>query len=57
MNKLLTNEDVGDRPHPAVGHDDPDDDEVAARSHCGHGHEEHAPHDLTPEGHVVHEVL
>lgn len=39
---------VGDVPHPFVGHHDPYDDQVAARSHHDHGHEQHRPRQLVP---------
>ena len=44
----LTNEDVGDRPHPLLRHHDPDDDEVAARGDRRHRDEEHRPYELPP---------
>ena len=44
----LTDEDVGDRPHPLLRHHDPDDDEVAARGDRRHRDEEHRPYELPP---------
>lgn len=49
----LTYEVVCDCAHPLVGHDDPDDDEVPARGHGGHQHEEQRPQDLPPQRQVV----
>jgi len=39
---------VGHVPHPLVGHDDPYDDQVAARGHHDHGHKQHRPCQLVP---------
>lgn len=39
---------VGHVPHPLVGHHDPYDDQVAARGHHDHGHEQHGPRQLVP---------
>ena len=49
----LTDEDVGDRPHPLLRHHDPDDDEVAARGDRRHGDEEHRPDELPPPRETV----
>ena len=50
---VLTDEDVGDRPHPLLRHHDPDDDEVAARRDRRHRDEEHRPDELPPPRETV----
>lgn len=41
---------ISDVAHPFVGHHDPYDDQVAARSHHNHGHEKYGPCELMPPG-------
>jgi len=39
---------VGHVPHPLVGHDYPNDDQIAARGHHDHWYKQHRPRQLVP---------